>query len=116
MELTYKKNGDYLIPDLEAPEEPEGTITKYGLMREKFLEENRGGRFSYLMLTGKLKSHLLEIQEQAEERMDVLVGQMAKAEGVTEELKAADQMEWVRRMNNIRHCAEEIVLEELIYR
>lgn len=115
MKLTYEKNGDYLIPNLIPNEEPEQALTKYGLMRRNFLKEHRGGVYQGMILTGELKAHCLEIQEQAEQRMELLTEQMAKAEGVTEELKAADQMKWVAKMNNIRHSAEETVLTELIY-
>lgn len=115
MELTYEKNGDYLIPNLTADSEPEEPLTKYGLMRRNYLKEHRRGVYSGLLMTGRLKAHCLEIQRQAEERMEVLTEQMAKAEGVNEELKASDQMGWVAKMNNIRNSAEEIVLSELIY-
>ena len=115
MKLTYEKNGDYLIPNLTANEEPEGTLTKYGLMRKNFLQEHRKGIYQGMILTGELKAHCLQIQEQAEQRMDFLTQQMAKAEGVDEALKAADQMKWVGLMNSIRHSAEETVLTELIY-
>ena len=90
-------------------------MRKFGLMRKFHLENHRRGIYSGLLLSGKLKEHLLMIQEQAEERFDLLVEQMAKQEGVTEQLKAQDQMLWVRRMNNIRARAEEIVREEIIY-
>ncbi|MFR1770638.1 MULTISPECIES: TnpV protein [Lachnospiraceae] len=115
MNLTYEKNGDYLIPMLQMDEQPEGTLTKYGLMRKNYLQEHKKGIYTGLLLKGKLKEHLLAIQEQAEQRMELLTAQMAKAEGVTEELKATNQMKWVGMMNNIRHSAEEIVLKELIY-
>ena len=115
MELTYERNGDYLIPNLMVDEEPEGVLTKYGLMRKNFLKEHRGGIYQGMILSGKLKAHCLMIQEQAEQRMDFLTEQMAEAEGVTEELKETDQMKWVGMMNNIRHLAEENVLAELIY-
>lgn len=115
MNLTYEKNGDYLIPMLQMDEQPEGTLTKYGLMRKNYLQEHKKGIYTGLLLKGKLKEHLLTIQEQAEQRMELLTAQMAEAEGVTEELKAADQMKWVGMMNNIRHSAEEIVLKELVY-
>ena len=90
-------------------------MRKFGLMRKFHLENHRRGIYSGLLLSGKLKEHLLMIQEQAEERFDLLVEQMAKQEGVTEQLKAQNQMLWVRRMNNIRARAEEIVREEIIY-
>lgn len=90
-------------------------MRKFGLMRKFYLENHRRGIYSGLLLSGKLKEHLLMIQEQAEERFDLLVEQMASQEGVTEQLKAQDQMLWVKRMNNIQARAEEIVREEIIY-
>lgn len=116
MNLTYEKCGDYLISNLIPDPEPEGELRKFGLMRKSYLENYRRGIYSGLLLSGKLKEHLLMIQEQAEERLDLLVEQMAKQEGVTEQLKVQDQMLWVRRMNNIRARAEEIVLYEIVYR
>ncbi len=115
MNLTYEKCGNYLIPNLIPDPEPEGELRKFGLMRKSYLENHRRGIYSGLLLSGKLKEHLLMIQEQAEERFDLLVEQMAKQEGVTEQLKGQDQILWVRRMNNIRARAEEIVREEIIY-
>ncbi len=115
MNLTYERNGDYLIPNLLPNREPEEELTRFGLMRKNFLKEHRGGIYQGMILTGELKAHCLEVQRQAEERMDFLTAQMAKTEGVTEEMKASDQMKWVGMMNNIRHSAEEIVREELIY-
>ncbi|MBD5518768.1 MAG: TnpV protein [Lachnospiraceae bacterium] len=115
MDLTYEKCGDYLTPNLIPDPEPEEALTKYGLMRRNYLEEHRRGVYSGLLMTGELKAHCLEIQRQTEERMDFLTEQMTKAEGVDEELKASDQMKWVRRMNNIRARVEEIVLKEIVY-
>ena len=115
MNITYEKRGDYLIPNLIPDPEPEGELRKFGLMRKYYLENHRRGIYSGLLLSGELKKHLLMIQEQAEERFDWLVEQMAKQEGVTEQLKVQEQMLWVQRMNNIRARAEEIVLAELIY-
>ena len=115
MNLTYEKCGDYLIPNLIPDPEPEGEVRKFGLMRKSYVENHRRGIYSGLLLSGKLKEHLLMIQEQAEERFDLLIEQMAKQEGVTEQLKAKNQMLWVRRMNNIRARAEEIVREEIIF-
>lgn len=116
MSITYEKCGDYLIPNLIPNPEPEGELRKFGLMRKSFLENYHRGIYSGLILSGKLKEHLLMIQGQTEKRFDLLVEQMAKQEGVTEQLKAQEQMLWVQRMNNIRARAEEIVLTELIYR
>lgn len=115
MEITYEKCGDYLVPNLIPDPEPEGELRKFWLMRKSYLENHRRGVYSGLLLSGELKKHLLMVQEQAEERFDLLVEQMAKKEGVTEALKAQDQMLWVAKMNNIRQRAEEIVREEIIY-
>ena len=114
MNLTYEKCGDYLIPNLILDSEPEGELRKFGLMRKSYLENYRRGIYSGLLQSGRLKKHLLMIQEQAEERFDLLVEQIAKQEGVTKQLKAQDQMLWVWRMNDIRARAEEIVREEII--
>ncbi len=115
MELTYEKNGDYLIPNLIPNSEPEEPLTKCGLMRKNYLEKHRRGIYSGMLMMGNLKAHCLEIQKQAEERMALLTEQMAKSEGVDEALKAADQMKWVAKMNNIKQSAEEMVLAELVY-
>jgi hypothetical protein len=115
MNITYEKCGDYLIPNLIPDPEPEGELRKFGLMRKSYLENHRRGIYSGLLLSGELKKHLLMIQAQVETRFDLLVEQMAEREGVTEQLKAQEQMLWVRRMNNIRNAAEEIVLKEIVY-
>ena len=115
MNITYEKCGDYLIPNLVPDAEPEGELRKFGLMRKSYLENHRRGIYAGLLLSGELKEHLLLIQEQAEEKFDLLAEQMTKQEGVTEQLKAQDQMLWVRKMNNIRNAAEEIVLNEIVY-
>lgn len=114
MNLTYLRNGDYLFPDLRLEEE-DLPIGKYGLLRKTYLKEHKHGWYSSLLLTGKLDAHLAEIDRTCTERIELLINQLARREGVTEVLKAADQMEWVRRMNNIRARAEEIVLSELVY-
>lgn len=112
MELEYVKVGDYLYPALEVNSEPEEPLTKYGLMRKNFLKEHRRGTYTGMMLEGELKEHCLKIQKQAEERMEVLVEQMMRAD---EQMKAVDQMRWVRMMNSIRERAEEIVRNEIIF-
>ncbi|MBO4420123.1 MAG: TnpV protein, partial [Oscillospiraceae bacterium] len=111
--LTYHREGDYLIPNLEAPEAPR--IGKYGTMRYQYLRTHHRGIFDGMLLEGSLNAHLEEIDRQANEMMDRLTSQMAQREGVTEALKAANQMEWVRRMNSIRSRAEDIVRANLIY-
>ena len=113
--LTYSVVNGYQIPDLALPEKPEATFGKYALLRQNYLKIHRKGLFSRLLMNGGLIPHLTEIELAARERMDLMVSQMAAAQGVTEELKARDQMEWVGRMNNIRHSAEETILAELIY-
>ena len=114
MELTYTKVGDYYIPDL-ALDDAEYEIGVYGRMHKRFLKEHHPGTYTSLILTGKLQKHLAEIDAACNERMDYLISTMAKQDGLTETLKAADQMEWVGRMNNIRNRAEEIILHELVY-
>ena len=113
LELTYYWEGDYLIPDLGPPDAPR--IGKYGAMRHNYLRDYHRGVFDGMLLTGRLNAHLEEVDRQANEMMERLTTQMAKAEGVTEQLKAADQMEWVRRMESILSHAEEIVNTEVIY-
>ena len=115
MDLTYTRNGDYLFPDL-CLEEENPPIGKYGLLRKSYLKEHKRGWYSSLFLTGKLDEQLAEIDRSCTERVELITNQLAKSEGVTESLKAADQMDWVRRMNSIRARAEEIVLDELVYR
>ena len=112
---SYTKVGDYLIPNLTIDETEQRHIGKYGRLRKRYLKERRPALYSNMLLSGKLFQHLAEIDEACEERMELLTQQMAKREGVTEALKATDQMEWVRRMNSINNRAEEIVLHELIY-
>ena len=112
---TYTRVGDVLLPNL-IPEETESKpIGKYGRMRKRYLIEHRPAVYSAMRLNGELYGHLSEIGQACEDRLDCIVRQMAKQEGVIETLKAADQMEWVRRMNSIRSRAEEIVLNELVY-
>ena len=112
---TYTQVGDYLLPNLIIDEDEQQFIGKYGRMRKRYLKEHRPILFSNLILSGKLDQHLTEIDRACVERMDLLARQMAGREGVTEALKAADQLEWVRRMNSIRNRAEEIVMNELVY-
>ena len=112
---SYTKVGDYLLPNLTIDESEQQPVGKYGRMRKRYLKEHRPVLYTNLLLAGELDQHLAEIDEACEDRMELLTRQTAKQEGVTETLKAANQMEWVRRMNNIRSRAEEIVLHELIY-
>ena len=112
---TYTQVGDYLLPNLTIDESEQQPIGKYGRMRKRYLKEYRPVLYTNLLLSGELFQHLEEIDKTCEERMELLTQQMAKQEGVTEALKAADQMEWVRRMNSIWSRAEEFVSQELIY-
>ena len=112
---TYTQVGDYLLPDLIIDETEQQPIGKHGRMRKRYLKEHRPILFSNLLLSGKLDQHLAEIDHACVEGIDLLTRQMADQEGVTEALKATDQMEWVRRMNNIQNRVEEIVLNELVY-
>ena len=112
---TYRQVGDYFIPNITLPDDGEYQICKYGRMRRSYLKEHRPSLYSTLILDGILFKHLAEIDQACNERMETIISAMAKQEGVTEALKAADQMEWVRRMNSIRNRAEEIVLSELVY-
>ena len=112
---TYRQEGDYLIPNLTLPDTGDYTIGKYGRMRRTYLKDHHPAFYSTLILDGTLFKHLAEIEQACNERMEVITTAMVKQEGVTEALKAADQMEWVRRMNNIRNRAEEVVLQELVY-
>ena len=111
---SYTMVGGYRLPNLIAGEPGQLFIGKYGRMRRRYLKEHRPVLYTNLLVTGKLDRHLAEIDEACEEQMELLVKQMAQREGITEELKVADQMEWVRRMNSIRSRAEEIILGELI--
>ena len=112
---TYRQEGDYLLPNLALPDEPEHHIGKYGLLRRSYLKNHRSGIYTVMFLNGTLYQHLAEIDQNSNERVDLLVRQMAKREGVSETLKASAQLEWVGRMNNIKSRAEEIVLSELVY-
>lgn len=113
MKLTYRKIGDYLVPNLETPESPK--IGKYGMLRRSYLKKHQQGTYTGLWLSGKLNQHLEEIDQQAGEMMELLISQMAKTQGITEDFKAKDQLRWVGIMNSIHEAAEEIVLSELIY-
>ena len=112
---TYRREGDYLISTLELPDTEHYQIGKYGHLRQTYLREYRPGLYNALSLNGTLYRHLAEVDQTCYERGDLLVRQMAEREGITEALKASDQMAWVGHMNNIRSRAEEIVLAEVVY-
>ena len=113
MELTYTKQGDYLLPNLEVPETPK--VGKFGMLRRSFLRNHRKALYTGMMLTDKLNSHLEQVDLEANRMLEKLVSQMAQEQGVTEELKAENQLTWVTMMNNLRSAAEEVVLKELVY-
>ena len=115
MELTYRTEGDYQIPNLILPAEEAVPLGKYGLLRKRYLKRHRHILYTNLLTTCALNRHLSEIDQAADKRMELLVKQMAERQGVTEQGKATSQMQWVGMMNNIRQSAEEIVLSELAY-
>ena len=115
MKIQYHKSGDYYLPNLTIEDQETQPIGKYGRMRKRYLKEHRPVLYSNMLLEGKLFRHLAEIDQVCDNRMELIVRQMKQQEGVTEQLKAVDQMEWVRRMSSIRYRAEEIVLHELVY-
>ena len=112
--LWYELIGDYYIPVLTLSSEEQRPIGKWGRMHRDYLKEHRPILFNDLILSGQLWTYLADLNEQAQERLSVIVEQMKEAEGVTEDLKAADQMAWVGAMNSIRNRAEEIILREMI--
>ena len=113
---TYTLGADGMYyPDLELPEEEAPRYGKYGRMRHTYLREHKQAYYTGLLLSGKLTAHLNEIDDAANTQMELITKQMAKSQGVTEALKAQNQLAWVGAMNNIRNAAEEIVLQELIY-
>ena len=113
--LWYERIGDYYIPVLTLSSEEQCPIGKWGRMHRDYIKEHRPILFNDLILSGHLWVYLVDLNEQAQERLDTIMEQMKDAEGVTEELKRTQQMEWVRRCNNIHNRAEEIILREMIY-
>ena len=112
---TYIRHGDYLIPCLTLPEEEQRFIGVWGQRHKRYLKEHKEAVYITLLTSGRLNSYLADIEEQAQERFERIVEQMKQAHGVTERLKAENQMEWVARMNNLQSCAREIVDKEMIY-
>lgn len=110
---AYRQEGDYLLPNLTVPER--APVGIWGQRRKRYLREHRGPLYIALLLGGKLDAHVMEVDQQAQEMFSRLIEQMAKQEGITELFKEENQMEWVRRTNNIRNRAEEIILNEYIY-
>lgn len=116
---TYTKVGDYYITDLKFADEAfsdDVPLGKYGLLRESYIKEHKSALYNHLLLTGKLRSHVYDVEQQAQQLLDTMTPQMMKSENVTEELKSTDQLEWVGRMNSIKARIEEIVFSEIVYK
>lgn len=114
-EITYHKEGDYLVPDLYLPKQTKIHIGKYGRLRLDYLKNFKKGLYTELLIDGTLKQHLLDIDESATNKVNQLVKQFSEVEHIDENLKEHHQMEWVQAMNNIKNRAEEIVLNEILY-
>ena len=114
-ELIYKRNGDYLLPEMGLTEAEQKPLGKYGMMRQQYLEQHRPGLYTRLLLSGKLMEHLQEIEMTAQNRLESLMTRFKAKNNVTEELKAKDQMKWVGLMNSLKNQAEEMILTELVY-
>ena len=112
--IGYTLQGDYYIPDLKLPEEHR-SIGRWGRMHREYIKEHRLTLYNNLLLSGKLWTYLADLNEQAQARLDLIMAQMQEMEGITEDLKCTNQMEWVRSMNSIRNRAEEIIIYEMIY-
>ena len=113
--IEYVRQGDYYIPNLTVPDETEYQIGKYGNLRRTFLKEHHNWLYSTMLMQGTLLKHLAEIDETCHSTLKDMMSKMAKQEGVTEQLKATDQMAWVQKMNSIKHRAEEVILSEYVY-
>ena len=113
--IEYIRKGDYYIPNLVMPPRKNIRIGRYGRMRARFLKENKKAEYSIMLIDNTLQDHLIEVDRTANERYNLLIKQFAEKENITEELKANNQMEWVKMMNNIKNSVEEIILKELIF-
>ena len=112
MKITYTKHGDYYYPDLVLPTQPTGDIGRFGRMRKKYLKEHHADTFALMLMGNTLIQHLIDIDRQANEQIDLITSRLAQAEGVTEDLKARDQFGWIQAMNSCRARAEEQVIQE----
>ena len=115
MKITYTQVGDYLLPNIAVPDTPRYALGKYGRMRRTYLKEHRPILWDRMILDGTLWSYLAEVDRICNDRMDILIEGMKRTRGITEELKARDQLQWVAEMNNIHAAAEEIILREIVY-
>ncbi|MBR6109966.1 MAG: TnpV protein [Clostridia bacterium] len=114
MDITYTKHGDYYYPDLALPPQPTEDIGRFGRMRKRFIKNHQPDTFALMLMENTLMQHLIDIDREANEQIDFITFQLAQAEGVTEEIKARDQLEWIRRMNSCRARAEELVIREIV--
>ena len=114
-EITYSKQGDYLIPDLTLPTEPELPLGRYAMLHRSYLEQHKRVTYLNLLTSGRLNAHLHKVEQTALQRLELLTKQLSAEQGVTEELKEKDPMQWIGLINNIRSQAEEVILSELIY-
>ena len=116
MEITYTEKDGFLYPNLALPEHTNYPIGKYGRMRLEFLKNHRKGTYTTLLMSCKLNEHLYKIEQTAKHQIDLAISQIAMERGITENLKAENPMRWVQEMNNAKKCAEEMVLNEIVYR
>ena len=114
MDITYTKHGDYYYPDLTLPPQPTGDIGRFGRMRKKYLKEHQPDTFALMLMENTLAQYLIDIDRQAMEQIDLITFQLAQAEGVTEDLKARNQLGWIQAMNSCRARAEEQVIREIV--
>ena len=115
MELTYTERNGIMYPDLALPEQTNYPIGKYGRMRLDYLKKHRRGTCTTLLTSCTLNQHLYETEQEAKRQLDLTLSRLVKERGITEELKASNPLQWVQEMNNAKHCAEELVLNEIIY-
>lgn len=116
MELTYTEKGGIFYPDLALPEQTNYPIGKYGRMRLEHLKKHRRGTYTTLLTSCTLNQHLYETEQEANQLIELILSRLVKERGITEELKSVDPLKWVQEMNNAKHCAEEIALNEVVYR
>ena len=114
MEITYTKRGEYYYPDLVLPPQPTGDIGRFGRMQKKYLKEHQPDTFALMLMENTLTQHLIDIDREANEQIELITSQLAQAEGINEELKACDQLGWIRAMNSCRARAEEQVIREIV--
>ena len=114
MDITYTKHGDYYYPDLALPPQPTGDIGRFGRMRKRYLKEYQPDTFALMLMENTLTQHLMDIDHEAKEQIELITSQLAQAEGVTEDLKARNQLGWIRAMNSCQVRAEEQVIREIV--